>query len=353
MRNFQADDFARFHPGGALGRRLSRVDDLMRPLADCRQASDTLTVREVIVACSKPGRRTGAIMLIDAAGRLTGLFTDSDLARLFERRDEAALDRPIREVMVPKPTTVPSGTRVADAVTLLADSDAVQEALGSCDTLVLGSVNGVTYLTCEVSADVELPADWRAIDLRTLYGLVPEQDWQIAGYAAQVLHWERTSRFCSICGQPTEPMQLEWMRHCAHCDHDRYPQVSPTVLVLVHDGADRILLAHKPGWGDRYSILAEFVLPGESLEECVHREVEEEVGVHLTDLQYFGSQPWPFPHQLMIGFTARYESGDIRLDEQELDHAAWFDVNALPPLPPPLSLSRQMIDAWTLSRRTA
>jgi arabinose-5-phosphate isomerase len=120
MRNFQADDFARFHPGGALGRRLSRVDDIMRPLAECRQASDALTVREVIVACSKPGRRTGAIMLTDKAGRLMGLFTDSDLARLFERREEAALDRPIREVMAAKPTTVRSGTRVADAVTLLA-----------------------------------------------------------------------------------------------------------------------------------------------------------------------------------------------------------------------------------------
>jgi arabinose-5-phosphate isomerase len=120
MRNFKADDFARFHPGGALGRRLSRVDDVMRPLAECRQASDALTVREVIVACSKPGRRTGAIMLTDDAGRLTGLFTDSDLARLFERRDEAALDRPIREVMAAKPTAVRSGTRVADAVALLA-----------------------------------------------------------------------------------------------------------------------------------------------------------------------------------------------------------------------------------------
>ena len=120
MRNFQADDFARFHPGGALGRRLSRVDDVMRPLAECRQATDSLSVREVIVACSKPGRRTGAIMLTDAAGRLTGLFTDSDLARLFERRDEAALDRPIREVMAARPTTVASGKRVADAVALLA-----------------------------------------------------------------------------------------------------------------------------------------------------------------------------------------------------------------------------------------
>lgn len=120
MRNFQADDFARFHPGGALGRRLSRVDDIMRPLADCRQASDALSVREVIVACSKPGRRTGAIMLTDKAGRLTGLFTDSDLARLFERRNEHALDEPIRAVMAAKPTTVRSGTRVGDAVLLLA-----------------------------------------------------------------------------------------------------------------------------------------------------------------------------------------------------------------------------------------
>jgi len=120
MRNFQADDFARFHPGGSLGRRLSRVEDVMRPLVECRQAAETLTVREVIVACSRPGRRTGAIMLTDAAGQLTGLFTDSDLARLFERRDEAALDRPIREVMAARPTTVTSGTRVADAVAVLA-----------------------------------------------------------------------------------------------------------------------------------------------------------------------------------------------------------------------------------------
>ena len=120
MRNFQADDFARFHPGGALGRKLSRVDAIMRPLAECRCASDSLTVRDVIVACTKPGRRSGAIMLTDKAGRLTGLFTDSDLARLFERRDELALDRPIRDVMAARPTTVTSGTRVREAVALLA-----------------------------------------------------------------------------------------------------------------------------------------------------------------------------------------------------------------------------------------
>jgi arabinose-5-phosphate isomerase len=120
MKNFQAEDFARFHPGGALGKKLSRVDDIMRPLEECRTARDGQTVRQVIVACSRPGRRTGAIMLVDADGRLTGLFTDSDLARLFERRDEAALDRPIAEVMVASPTTVVKGTRVGNAVSLLA-----------------------------------------------------------------------------------------------------------------------------------------------------------------------------------------------------------------------------------------
>jgi arabinose-5-phosphate isomerase len=120
MRDFRAEDFARFHPGGALGRKLSRVDDLMRPLDQCRCAEDAQSVREVIVACIKPGRRTGAIMLTDASGRLTGLFTDSDLARLFERRDEAAIDRPIRSVMVSNPTTILSGARVRDAVALLA-----------------------------------------------------------------------------------------------------------------------------------------------------------------------------------------------------------------------------------------
>lgn len=238
-------------------------------------------------------------------------------------------------------------------INLLSDTDTVRKALDQPTPIALGSVNGVTYLTAEVTLlEKDAPADWRAIDLRTLYGLVSEQEWHIAGYAAQVLHWEHISRFCPLCGATTEPMQREWTRRCSACGHIRYPPVSPAVLILVHDGADGILLAHKPGWGDRYSILAGFVLPEESLEECVHREVEEEVGAHLTDLQYFGSQPWPFPHQLMIGFTARYVSGDIRLDEEELDHAAWFDVNSLPSLPPPLSLSRQMIDAWKQSRKT-
>lgn len=235
---------------------------------------------------------------------------------------------------------------VGEVVTLLTDSAERREVFQAFAPLVLGSLNGITYLTCEVPTEIALPEEYAFRDLRALYGLIREEEWQIAGYAAQILHWQRTSGFCPICGQPMGPMQQEWMRQCTGCGHTRYPQVSPAVLALVHDGAERILLAHKPGWGDRYSILAGFVLPGESLEECVQREVEEEAGVQVTDIQYFGSQPWPFPHQLMIGFSARYESGEIRLDEEELDDAKWFEANALPSLPPPLSLSRQMIDAW-------
>ena len=264
----------------------------------------------------------------------------------FERvyRPDAPTEGPIRWLPV-RGTDILVQT-AGEAVTAIADAAETRKRLASSPPLTLGTLNGVTYLTCETDADTPLPDGWRAVSLRHLYGLLDEAEWEIAGYATQILHWERVSRFCPVCGSATDPMGAEWVRHCPACQHTRYPLVSPAVLALVHDGADRVLLAHKPGWGDRYSILAGFVLPGESLEECVQREVQEEVGAEVTDLVYQGSQPWPFPHQLMIGYTARYVSGDLRLDEQELDHAAWFSADQLPSLPPPLSLSRQIIDRW-------
>ena len=238
----------------------------------------------------------------------------------------------------------------AEEVCLLPDGDAARALFAAHAPLTLGVLDDVTYLACEAPSDAVLPDDCRVVPLRNLYGRIPETEWQIAGYAAQILHWRHVSQFCPVCGHATEPLGKEWVRACTNCGHTRYPQVSPAVLALVHDGADKVLLAHKPGWGDRYSILAGFVLPGESLEECVRREVEEEVGAQVTDLVYQGSQPWPFPHQLMIGYTARYTGGELRLDAEELDHAAWFDADALPSLPPNLSLSRQIIDRWQASR---
>ncbi len=121
LRGFRAEDFARFHPGGSLGLKLSHVEDHMRPMEECRMAPETHTVRQVIVACSRPGRRSGAVMLVDERGELSGIFTDSDLARLVERRHEAALDRPIREVMTARCARVVVGSRTEMAIEILAE----------------------------------------------------------------------------------------------------------------------------------------------------------------------------------------------------------------------------------------
>ena len=214
----------------------------------------------------------------------------------------------------------------------------------------LGTLGGLPCLTADYPPEAELPPGWRALGLRALFGHVSEDEYSLAGYAWQLLYWQRTSRFCPLCGGPTEPVGGDWGKRCTNCAHVRYPQISPAILALVHDG-DNILLTHKPGWGPMFSIIAGFVEPNESLEECVHREVLEEVGLEVDSVSYRGSQPWPFPHQLMIGFFARYVSGDPLPDPTELDDARWFHVDDLPMIPQPISLSRQLIDAWIQSRR--
>lgn len=216
--------------------------------------------------------------------------------------------------------------------------------------LYLGTIDGMAFMAARLANGATLPHGWRALGVRALYGQVDDDVYMLAGYASQILEWQRTSRFCPVCATPTEPISGDWGKRCPSCGYTRYPQVSPAVLALVHNG-DEILLAQKDGWGDRYSILAGFVEPGESLEDCVQRETFEEVGVDVDTVQYRGSQPWPFPHQVMVGFTARYAGGDIVIDTHELVAARWFHVDDLPGLPPPLSLSRQLIDAWVREQR--
>jgi NAD+ diphosphatase len=218
------------------------------------------------------------------------------------------------------------------------------------DILFVGTSDGQACMACEVGAEQVLPAGSRALGLRSLFGALDDTSYSVAGYASQILRWQRHSRYCPACGGLNGLPAQSWGRQCPACGHIGYPPVIPAVLVLVHDG-ERVLLAHQAGWGKRYSILAGFVEPGESLEDCARREVAEEVGIEITEVTYSGSQPWPFPSQLMLGFRARYLSGEVRPDHNELDDAAWFHVDALPELPAPLSLSHQIIMAWARSLR--
>lgn len=170
MTGFGADDFARFHPGGALGRKLSRVNDHMRPLDQCRVALERRSVREVMIECGKPGRRTGAIMLVDDAGKLTGLFTDSDLARLFERREEASLDKPMRQVMIRQPRTIQSGARIADAVELLAERKISELPVVAEDGKPLGLIDVTDIVGLSVEDAAAKPQDTAGIRLYSKAG---------------------------------------------------------------------------------------------------------------------------------------------------------------------------------------
>lgn len=217
------------------------------------------------------------------------------------------------------------------------------------NAILLGELDATACLACTVPDDVVLPEGYRAIGLRDLYGRIDDRLYAIAGYATQMLHWQRTSNYCANCGAPLTPIPGEWGKRCSRCGFTAYPPVYPCTITLVYDG-DRILMTHKPGWGARYGLVAGFVEPGETLEQNVAREVMEETGVEVCDVRYWRSQPWPFPHQLMCGFYARYAGGALRADNDELDDARWFTKDDIrsgrPVLPAPLSIARQLIEHW-------
>ncbi len=201
---------------------------------------------------------------------------------------------------------------------------------------------------------VDLPASAEAADglafegLRQLFGLIDDELFAVAGRAFQVVEWDRTHRFCGRCGGATVHHERDRARQCPGCGLVSYPRVSPAVIVLVSRG-DRFLLARNASFpGKRYSILAGFVEAGETLEAAVVREIREEVGIEVRDVTYFGSQPWPFPHSLMVGFTAEHASGEIAIDGEEIVDAGWYgaDPEQLPELPNRISISRRIIDSF-------
>lgn len=210
----------------------------------------------------------------------------------------------------------------------------------------VGRHQGRDHLAVALSGEPDaLPQGLRAAGLRQWFGELPDADLAIAMRAVQLLEWDRTHRFCGACGESTEALAGERARRCPRCRLATYPRIAPAMMVLVSRGRQMLLgrgLNFPPG---RYSALAGFVEAGETIEQAVVREVREEVGVEISGLRYFGSQSWPFPHSLMIAFRAEWAGGEIRIDPNELADAQWFDPQALPAIPPPVSIARALIDA--------
>ncbi|HET6451196.1 MAG TPA: NAD(+) diphosphatase [Spirochaetia bacterium] len=209
---------------------------------------------------------------------------------------------------------------------------------------VIGTLDGVPCRTLGVERETEAPEGWSFEAVRSLFAMIPEGFFSAAARALEIVDWDRSSRYCGRCGALTALKPGEMAFECTACGGLSYPRLAPAVIVAVVRDR-RILLARSRRFPPTmYSVLAGFVEPGETLEECVAREVREETGIEVKNLRYFGSQPWPFPHSLMVAFTAEHASGEIRVDQSEIVDAQWFSADSFPHLPDPVSVARQLIN---------
>ena len=222
----------------------------------------------------------------------------------------------------------------------------------ACRTYHLGVYQGVHCVAAGLPDDASDVESLRFTGLRSLFFAVPEPLVAIAARAFQVIEWDRTHRYCGRCGTPTRDKAGERAKECPACGYVAYPRVSPAMMALVTRGRELLLARSARFATGVYSALAGFVEPGETIEDCIRREVREEVRVEVGASSYFASQSWAFPHSLMIAFTAEYASGEIRLDDPEIEDARWFPIDALPKLPTGISISRRLIDA-TVARLRA
>lgn len=235
------------------------------------------------------------------------------------------------------------------AVQIPSAADVKQLGLSPENAQYVGRMAGYDCFTAglqAVAASAKLPPDFSFVKLRQLFGRLSKKAYPFALRAFHLQNWARNNRFCGRCGNQTNVLPHELAVKCSSCGHIVYPRISPAIIVAVTKG-DQILLARSnrfpPG---RYSVIAGFLEPGETLEECVQREVMEEVGLEVADIQYVGNQPWPFPDSQMIGFTARHVRGDIAIDNMEIVAADWFSADNLPDIPPKDSIARQLIDGF-------
>jgi NAD+ diphosphatase len=295
------------------------------------------------------GWPSAQLVVVDAEGRTPVQWQDEPAAGGFRAGDTTTWD-----------ATAGSGGRLRTRPTT---GSAPPEG-----AVLLGERDGTAYWAVRGAVDLvagEDPADW--VDLRTAGAVLDALGAGLFTTAVAVLNWHDAARFCARGGSPTHAADGGWHRHCEAARHEEYPRTDPAVICLVHDGGDQVLLARQPVWPEgRYSVLAGFVEAGESLEACVLREIHEEVGVEVTDIRYLGSQAWPFPRSLMVGFYAEADP-DVPLvpADGEIAEAMWVSRAELRAaltqgdwsaqaqrdrrpllLPGKVSIARSMLEAW-------
>jgi NAD+ diphosphatase len=260
------------------------------------------------------------------------------------RRDEAWLAARLADPATRALAASAAGVLVAGERPRLFAVDELPEGL----ELVLLGVDGDGHAVFAADPGDELPGERRG--LRDLAPVLSQAEGGMVAHAVGMLNWHRRHRFCANCGSSTGAQEAGYVRVCPACGTQHHPRTDPVVIMLVIDG-DRALLGRQAQWpAGRYSALAGFVEPGESLEEAVAREVREEAGVRVADVRYRSSQPWPFPTSLMLGFSARWAGGEPAVRDDELEDVGWFTREAIVGgevlLPPPTAIARRLIDEW-------
>lgn len=262
------------------------------------------------------------------------------------------------------PAVVPATTLSGDVLWFIFQNDQLliemktEETIAVCSTPPLvhglspifsqyiGNYNGTGVFAAELPESVKVPETMRFMTLRALFGKIDKDFFSLAGRAIQIIQWNRDHKYCGRCGTAMSIRRTELAKKCPACGFISFPRLSPAVIMSIIREKE-ILLARSPHFPKgMYSTLAGFVEPGETLEETVIREIREEVSVEISDITYISSQPWPFPHSLMIGFSTRYAGGNLQIDNNEIEDAQWFSIDNLPVLPTPISIARHLIELF-------
>lgn len=236
-------------------------------------------------------------------------------------------------------------TLLLDEFHALPDTDALRPLPPPLAAFKIGELGAQACHAYAWPEATPLPQGLCAVGLRDAFSLQAAERWGVAARARQMLRWDLASRYCGTCGTPTTALQGEPAKECSACGTRDYPRIAPAVMALVRRG-DALLLARSPHFrAGMYSALAGFVEAGETVEDCLHREVFEESGIRIRNLRWFASQPWPFPYSLMLAFHAEYAGGEIHPQVGEIEDARWFGLDELPDLPAPVSIASRLIQA--------